>query len=96
MKPIRCERGFEHEFLGMRLDFGRDPGKVHIIQEEHQEDLVKHFPEQVKGNSPSPAAQDLFKRGAGGLLDNKRRKIFHTCVTKGLSYRSGRDQIFRW
>ena len=39
---------------------------------------------KLKGNSPSPAAADLFRRGPGGLLCEKQKEIFHTCTAKGI------------
>ena len=49
----------------MRLGLEKNPGKVHILQEEHQLDLMKTCPEEGKGSSLSPAAQDLFEREVG-------------------------------
>ena len=67
-KKVKCNRGKIHTFLGMVLDFERDPGSVHVLQEEHVSNLIKTFPEELKGKALTPAAADLFERGPGGLL----------------------------
>ena len=68
----------------MVLDFGKKPGTCHVMQEGHVLDLIEIFDEKLKGNSPSPASADLFKKGAGGLLNDHQRELFHTCVAKAL------------
>ena len=45
--------------------------------------MIETFPEDLRGNSPSPAGVDLFDQGAGGLLDRNKRETFHTVVAKG-------------
>ena len=60
----------------MVLDFGKDPGSVHISQENHVLDLIKSFPEELKGKVLTPAAANLFERGPGGLLiKGKKRNL---------------------
>ena len=84
IKPVKCHRGGVHSFLGMTLDFEREPGAVHILQEDYVQDIVSTLNENVKGNSPSPASSDLFKRGAGGLLNEQQKEKFHTIIAKAL------------
>ena len=61
LKPVKCTQSSTHTSLLMMLDFGVEPRKCHISQPSHQEDLMNTFPEQVKVNSLSPAASDLFR-----------------------------------
>ena len=68
----------------MTLDFGKEPGACHVEQKPHIEDMLETWPEDLKGNSPTPAGQDLFQRGAGGLLCDEKREVFHSVVTKGI------------
>ena len=61
----------------MVLGFGLTEGAVHVIQEEHVDDLVTYFQNyensDMKGNSPTPASADPFWKGAGGLLCDEKR-----------------------
>lgn len=84
LKPVKVKRGKVHDFLGMRLDFGRTPGAVHIIQEEHVKDMLESFQGELSGKALTPAANDLFLIGAGRLLGEKRKEMFHTVVAKGI------------
>ena len=84
LKEVKCHRGGKHTFLGMTLDFEREKGAIHILQDEYIEDIVRSLGEKLRGNSPSPASSDLFKRGAGGLLDQEKRELFHTIIAKAL------------
>ena len=68
----------------MELDFELSPGKCQVMQKDHVEDLVSSFSEDLRRNSPTPAAADLFQLGAGGLLCAEKKKMFQTCVAKGL------------
>ena len=75
LKPVKCHRGNLHEFLGMTLDFGKTPGSCHVMQFDHVRNMIDTFSDyekiKLKGNSPSPAANELFRRGPGGLLGKK-------------------------
>ena len=84
LKPVKCTRGKVHTFLGMELDFKTKPGSCLVKQNSHVLDLIESFGENVKGNSPTPGGTDLFRSGSGGLLDNKSKELFHTCVAKAL------------
>ena len=46
--------------------------------------MLEVWPEKLSGNSPTPAGRDLFKRGAGGLLGDEKRELFHLVVAKGI------------
>lgn len=84
LKPVKCTRGEVHSFLGMVLDFGKAKGTCHVTQDDHVSDLIESFPEKLRGNSPSLAGSNLFRRGSGGLLCSNQKETFHTCVTKAL------------
>ena len=70
--------------MGMTLDFGREKGAVHVLQEEYIDDLVECLNEKLTGNSPSPATSNLLKKGAGGLLTLEKKELFHTIIAKTL------------
>ena len=82
IKKVKCHRGKVHTFLGMTLDFGREKGAVHVLQEEYIDDLVECLNEKLTGNSPSPATSNLLKKGAGGLLTLEKKELFHTIIAK--------------
>ena len=70
----------------MKIDFKVEPGKCHIIQKDYVEEIVSAWPEEIKGKDTvlTPAANDLYKRGEGGLLNKEKKEIFHTVVAKCL------------
>ena len=73
LKPVTIVRGKIHKFLGMTFDFSK-PGEVHVIQKDHVMDIIRSWPENLKGKtSLTPVSDDLFKRGHGRLL-NKEEK----------------------
>ena len=86
IKKVSAHRGKIHEFLGMKIDFKVEPGKCHIIQKDYVEEIVSAWPEEIKGKDTvlTPAANDLYKRGEGGLLNKERKEIFNTIVAKCL------------
>ena len=80
IKPVKCHRGGVHTFLGMKLDFQREKGTVHILQEEHVDDVVNSVNEKLLDNSPTPASSNLMKKGAGGLLcPDKKGTLPYSC-----------------
>ena len=83
LKPVTVTRGPKHDFLGMQLDFGLEKGACHVIQETHVSEMVETYTGK-HNNSPTPAGLNLFKKGAGELLDDKKKEIFHTVVAKGI------------
>ena len=83
LKVVKYVRGGKHVFLGMELDFDTDPGKCNVKQRDHIEDLVSAFPEELRGNSPTPVAADLLQKGARGLLCREKWEVFHSVVAKG-------------
>ena len=84
LKPVKVKRGKIHEFLGMTMNFEKTPGAVHIEQDGHVLDMLESFPEELSGKALTPAANDLFMTGAGGLLSESKREVFHSIVANGL------------
>ena len=60
LKPVKVKRGKVHDFLGIRLDFARTPGAVHVIQEGHLKDMLESFEGELTRKALTPAANDLF------------------------------------
>ena len=92
LKPVKCNRGKVHEFIGMQLDFGRSAGSCHIMQDIHVRDMIDAFCKQdgktkLKGDSPSPEVVDLFRRRAGGLLSDKGKRSLSYLHSEGYIYR---------
>ena len=86
LKEVTTHRGKMHEFLGMKLDFQKEPGKCHVMQQDYVKEIVSAWPEEIKDNdiALTPASNDLYKRGEGGLLSKERKETFHTIVAKCL------------
>lgn len=84
LKTVTAKRGKCHDFLGMTFDFGIEIGTCHVIQENHIKNMLEVWLEEPKEHLSTPAGQDLFERGAGGLLSDTKRELFHTVVTKGI------------
>lgn len=49
LKSIKCKRVSVRNFLGITLGIEQELEKIHLLQEEHQQDLIKTFPKEVKG-----------------------------------------------
>ena len=76
LKPVKVKRGKVHDFLGMALNFKKTPGGVHVIQESHLKDMLESFDGELTGKALTPAANDLFLVGAGGLLGRDKKSCF--------------------
>ena len=75
---MKVKRGKIHDFLGTKLDFSV-PGECHVSQGDHIDELVSEWPEKIKNDDRihTPAANNLFDVGGGGLLDEKSAGILH-------------------
>ena len=40
LKKVKVHREKCHDYLGMKLDFGRETGKVHVSQDNHIKDII--------------------------------------------------------
>ena len=82
--PVKYTRGKVHAFLGMELDFGKEPGLCIVKQDNHVLDLVECFGTKLKGNSLTPGGADLFQKGPRRFLSVIEKELFYTCVAKAL------------
>jgi hypothetical protein len=59
-KPLQATRSFQHDYLGMNIDFST-PGSVSFDMIPYITKLQHDFPENITGVAPSLAANHLFK-----------------------------------
>ena len=60
----------------MTLNFTKR-GEVHVLQNDHIEDIIADWPEDLsKGSAVTPASNNLFKKGDGKPLENAKRRYF--------------------
>ncbi len=59
-KPLQAKRGFQHDYLGMNIDFST-PGSVSFDMIPYITKLLHDFPKNITGVAPSPTADHLFK-----------------------------------
>ena len=57
--PLTIRRGNVHDYLGMTLDYSIS-GKVKIIMSDYIFNILHGLPEDMDGESPTPAANYLF------------------------------------
>ena len=71
VKSVEVKRGKIHKFLGMTLDFSK-AGECHVLQNEHIEDIVRFWPEELKETTKelTPSTSSLFEKDQGGLLSD--------------------------
>ena len=82
MKPLTVTRGPVHEYLGMILDYST-PGAVAISMQKYIEELLNEVPEDMKGVSMTPAADNLFEVSPEAeSLDHPRKELFHHLTAK--------------
>lgn len=74
LKRVEVHRGEYHEYLGMRMDFQKSPGRVHVSQHLHVKDFLESWPEKLEksGITKTPAPAKIFVKGGGGLLCQER------------------------
>jgi hypothetical protein len=94
LENLTVTRGKVHEYLGMTLDF-RVKSEVRFSQYDFLKKLLNSLPESMSTGKKNTAAPEyLFKTtDTTGLLDEKRKDIFHTITAKTLwlSQRSRTD-----
>ena len=85
MPGLKVNRGKEHNFLGMKLDFSKK-GKLIIDMKKYVSELLDFSKKCVKDNkSKTPASDWLFQvRDDSKKLDKERKEFFHTAVAKAL------------
>ena len=79
---VKCQRGNQHEYLGMKLDYNiKDRVKIDVIPCIDQG--CNEFPEKFSGNARSPWKENLFRINLqANKLDIIERQVFHTMVMK--------------
>ena len=83
--PVKTKRGKVHDYLGIRFDFSKK-GKVIVDMCDYMKKICTDFKEKyvIEGTAPTPATNDLFKKGDGPKLDAEMKEDFHTFVARGL------------
>ena len=75
-------RGTVHDYLGMDLDFGTEPGTLIMSMIKYLQKIIDEFPEVLKGTRVNPGGDWLFKiRGDEGqeiLTEEMARQFHHT------------------
>ena len=81
--PLSVERGREHTYLGIDLDY-RVAGEVTVSMIPYLQEIVDEFPEELTGKvAKTPAANRLFDvNPEPEFLNRKRGDIFHRTVAK--------------
>ena len=80
---LSITRGKVHEYLGMTLDFSKQ-GTVEIKMDKYIKDMLDGVPDDMKGESPTPAANHLFQVNEINptSLDGSTAMLFHHNVAK--------------
>ena len=63
-------RGKVHDYLGMEMNFGTDPGTIIISMSKYLQKIIEEFPETLRGTKASPARDNLFD-----IREDKDRKL---------------------
>ena len=81
--PLTVNRGKQHDYLGMNLDFSKE-NKVTIRMKNYINDLLNEAPSDMSGTANSPAASHLFTVNNQNpvYLDRQTADLFHTMVAK--------------
>jgi len=82
---VKVVRGLKHDYLAMTLDF-TIKGKLRLNMVEYTKKMIKDFPYDLGGKSINcPWTEKLFKVDkTSKVIDEKKKKIFHTFVMKGM------------
>ena len=81
--PLTITHGKVHEYLGMKINFSA-PGKVQFTMEEFVKGVIDEAPDDMKGESPTPAPNQLFTVNTESpiMLDIEESEIFHHITAK--------------
>ena len=84
---LKVNRGKEHDFLGMKLDFSKK-GKVIIDMKKYVSELIVFSKKHAKDNkSKTPASDWLFQvRDDSKKLDKERKEFFSHGSSKGIIF----------
>ena len=88
--PLTVTRGLIHDYVGMTIDY-TEKGNVKFTMFDYLEEILQNLPDELKGcESPTPAADHLFKVDhEAAKLNEERSDRFHHYVAK-LLYMSKR------
>jgi hypothetical protein len=80
--PLTINRGKTHEYLGMSLDFS-EKGIARVSMAQYVKNILMEMPDDMKGVSPTPAANHLFDvNPEQEKLDEKQKEFFHHVVAQ--------------
>ena len=81
--PLTINRGKIHDYLGMQLDYS-DDNKVKITMFDYIKNMLDEIPDDMSGESNTPAAQHLFEVNNEDpvKLDSTKSILFHHLVAK--------------
>jgi hypothetical protein len=80
--PLTVTRGKVHEYLGMTIDY-TVPGKVMISMKEYIQSMLDALPDDMGGESATPAGNHLFQvNDHGTKLDEDKAIMFHHNTAK--------------
>lgn len=82
LAPLTVTRGKVHEYLGMTVDF-TETGIASISMVPYIDEMLGELPEDMHGESPTPAANHLFETNDNQeKLDGATSTMFHHNVAK--------------
>ena len=67
----------------MTLDFST-PGSVKVDMRDYVKDMIEDFPNELKCEAATPAAENIFQVEHGKTLCNLKQEAFHTFTAKAL------------
>jgi len=83
--PLTIQRGKQHEYLGMSIDFGKQ-GSVMITMYDYVKKLINKLPDDMIGKRTTAAAEYLSKTDGNEpkLLEPEMAEQFHTLTATAL------------
>ena len=87
---VTLHEGLRHNYLGMVFNYSK-AGEVSVTMEGFEKELIKDWNavlDEVKesprrnSSAASPAANNIFEKGEGELLDERKSAIFHSYVMR--------------
>jgi hypothetical protein len=82
--PMTITRGKLHDYLGVTLDYSKK-GRVKIKMLDYVDKMLADLPDEMDGESPSPAANNLLTVNNDQIkVNEKKAQFFHTYVAKTL------------
>ena len=76
--PMTIKRGKIHQYLGMTLDFKKQPGSVWITMYDYIRKMLKEVPDEMRGTRATAAPGYLFKvDNPAPKLNKAKSELFH-------------------